>query len=125
MALTSRRRRLATAAARLADLPVIELAGGLCVYEARSWAARRDGLGGLPDLPEDCGLWIAPCRSIHTIGMRFALDLVWLAKDGRVVRVDEDVAPWRFKLCPGARTVIETRAGAGRRFADAWSVRAA
>jgi len=76
-------------------------------------------------MPSDHALHIMRCNSIHTIGMRFALDLVWLAKDGSVVRVDEDVAPRRLKLCTGARTVIETRAGAGRRFADAWSVRGA
>ena len=108
---------------RLDALPGRELEGGLRVAEARSRAARLRGLAGLERLPRTAGLHIPGCRSVHTFTMRFPLDLVWLAKDGRVVRVDENIAPRKFKLCTGARTVIETRAGAGRRFADAWSVR--
>ncbi|MEY2515698.1 MAG: uncharacterized protein QOJ89_3056 [bacterium] len=120
----SRRRRLATAQLRLAELPVIELPGGLRVYEARSWAARRDGLGGLPDLPDDWGLWIAPCRSIHTLGMRFALDLVWLDGDDEVRGVVGDVAPRRQRSDLRARSVIEVARGRGDAFAAAWPARA-
>jgi uncharacterized protein len=116
-----RRRRPATAGERLADLPAIDLAGGLRVYEARSWAARRDGLARLPDLPGDRGLLIAPCRSIHTVGMRFALDLVWLDADEAVRRVVHDVAPRRLRSDRGARSVIEVAAGRGDAFAVAWS----
>ena len=119
----SRRRKLATAEQRLAELPVIELPGGLRVYEARSWAARRDGLGGLPELPEDCGLWIAPCRSIHTIGMRFAIDLVWLDGDDAVRGVVHDVAPRRQRSDLRARSVIEVACGRGDAFAAAWPAR--
>ena len=39
-------------------------------------------------LPAGYGLRILKCNSIHTFGMRFALDLVWLGRDGRVLRVD-------------------------------------
>jgi uncharacterized membrane protein (UPF0127 family) len=46
-------------------------------------------------------------RSIHTFGMRFALDLVWLDGEGRVVRIDRDVRPWRVRGCRAARTVVE------------------
>ena len=120
----SRRRRLSTAPQRLADLPVVELPGGLRVYEARSWAARRDGLGGLPSLPDDCGLWIAPCRWIHTIGMRFALDLIWLDAGGDVRAVAKHVAPRRQSRDSRARSVIEVAAGRGEAFAAAWSATA-
>jgi uncharacterized protein len=64
-------------------------------------------------------LRILKCNSIHTFGMRFALDLVWLARDGRVLRVDHDVAPRRMKLCVRARSVLEARAGEGDAFATA------
>lgn len=117
--------RLATASERLAELPVVELAGGLRVYQARTWATRRDGLAGLPELPDDCGLLITPCRSIHTIGMRFALDLVWLDAGERVRAVAHDVAPRRQRTDWGARAVIEVAAGRGRIFAEAWSARTA
>ena len=121
MAGRSRRRRLSTAAERLAELPVVELPGRLRVYEARTWAARRDGLGGLADLPDDCGLWIAPCRWIHTIGMRFALDLIWLDGEQEVHSVVKDVAPRRQSRDWGARSVIEVAEGRGDAFAAAWS----
>jgi uncharacterized membrane protein (UPF0127 family) len=51
--------------------------------------------------------------------MRFALDLVWLDRDGRVVRVDRGVGPWRVRTCLRARSVVETRAGEGDGFAVA------
>ena len=110
---------------RLEHLATEDIGAGLTLHVASRLRARRKGLAKMDAMPPDHALHIMRCNSIHTIGMRFALDLVWLAKDGRVVRVDEDVAPRKFKLCTGARTVIETRAGAGRRFAEAWFVRAA
>lgn len=119
------RRRADSWADRLGGLATEPVGDGLTLHVAGAFQARRRGLAKMDAMPPDHALHIMRCRSIHTIGMRFALDLVWLAKDGRVVRVDEDVAPRRLKLCTGARTVIETRAGAGRRFADAWSVRGA
>jgi uncharacterized membrane protein (UPF0127 family) len=109
---------------RFAHLATEPIGNGLTLHVASAYNARRKGLAKMAAMPPDHALHIMRCNAIHTIGMRFALDLVWLAKDGRVVRVDEDIAPRKFKLCTAARTVIETRAGAGRRFADAWSVRA-
>ncbi len=118
-----RRRLLATASERLAPLPFVELGSTLRVYEARSWAARRDGLSGLPMLPEDCGLWLAPCRSIHTFGMSFSLDLVWLDGRGLVLEITRDVAPRRQRAKWTARSVIEVASGRGDAFAAAWSAR--
>lgn len=115
----SRRRTLATADERLRDLPAINLPGGLRVYRAETWAARRDGLSGLPELPADSALWIAPCRSIHTVGMAFALDLLWIDKDGKVVDLALAVAPNRQRTALRARSVVEVRAGRGETFADA------
>ena len=45
--------------------------------------------------------------------MRFALDLIWLGRDGGVVRIDRDVPARRMKACWRARSVIETVAGEG------------
>lgn len=123
--MASRKARLATAAERFEELPAVELGDGLVVHEATTWASRRDGLSGLPELPVAWGLHIAPCRSIHMFGMRFPLDLVWVDKDGGVARVDTDVAPRRMRTCLKARSVIEVAAGQGEAFAAAWAVRAA
>jgi uncharacterized membrane protein (UPF0127 family) len=61
----------------------------------------------------DVALLLTPCRSVHTFGMRFALDLVWLAPGGVVLRVDRGVAPWRVRSCRGACGVVEAAAGRG------------
>jgi uncharacterized membrane protein (UPF0127 family) len=89
----------------------------LVVFDARRWAERRDGLAGLEDLPHEWGLHLLPCRAVHMQGMRFALDLVWLDRRGRVVKVTEGLRPGRFAACLRARSVVEVRAGLGGRFA--------
>jgi uncharacterized membrane protein (UPF0127 family) len=100
---------------RLGALPARELAGGLRVHEARGHKARRRGLGGLDELPAERALRLR-CRAVHTFTMRFALDLIWLGRDGRVLRVDRDVPPRRQRGCARARAVVETRAGWADRF---------
>src|SRR3954468_22065030 len=66
------------------------------------------GLGRLVGLAlrRDRGvaLLLPRCRSVHTFGMRFALDLVWLDGAGEVVRVDRGVPPYRVRSCRGARS---------------------
>lgn len=73
--------------------------------------ARILGLAGLRALPAGVGLLLPRTRSVHTVGMRFGLDLVWLDGDGRVVRVDRDVPPGRLRGCRAARQVLELPAG--------------
>jgi len=92
------------------------LPGGLVVFVARSRRERRRGLAGLDALASEVGLQLVPCRSVHTIGMRFPLDLIWLDGAGRVVRVDHDVPPWRVRTCPRARSVVEVGAGRAKAF---------
>ena len=65
------------------------------------------GLIGRRSLPAGVALEIPRCRSVHTFGMRFALDLVWLDADRRVVRVDRAVPPCRVRSCRRARSVLE------------------
>jgi uncharacterized membrane protein (UPF0127 family) len=58
-------------------------------------------------------LWIVPCRGVHTFGMRFALDLIYLDRSGNVVEVLENVGPWRIAPVHfGAASVLELPAGA-------------
>ncbi len=53
------------------------------------------------------------CRLLHTVGMRFALDIVFLDASSRVVRAFENVRPGRLFIWGGlgARTAVEARAG--------------
>jgi uncharacterized membrane protein (UPF0127 family) len=76
-----------------------------------SWTRMR-GLLGRAELPEGHGLWIVPCPSIHMFFMRFAIDAVFLDRDLRVVKVCDDVRPWRMaRGGRGARSVLELPAG--------------
>jgi hypothetical protein len=50
---------------------------------------------------------ITNCSSIHTIGMRFALDVAFIGGDGRVLRVCRGVAPGRLRSCRKAACVVE------------------
>jgi uncharacterized membrane protein (UPF0127 family) len=104
---------------RLGALQAEALPGGLELRHAHAFGERRRGLAGLDLLPPDVGLRIHRCNSVHTFGMRFALDLVWLARDGRVLRLDTAVPRRRQRLCVRARSVVEVAAGEGERWAAA------
>ena len=83
-----------------------------CVEMADSGATRRKGLLGRDGLAPGEGLWIVPCESVHTIGMRFPIDLVYLDRKKRVRKVRSKVMPWRLSACLSAHSVIELAAGA-------------
>jgi uncharacterized membrane protein (UPF0127 family) len=57
--------------------------------------------------PPPFALRLEPCRSIHTFGMRFALDLHWLDADDVTIRVDRAVPPGRIRFCRGAVAIVE------------------
>jgi uncharacterized membrane protein (UPF0127 family) len=78
---------------------------------ATTFRARLLGLAGLPSLPDGLGLLLPATRSVHTVGMRFALDLIWIDREGNVVRVDESVPPMRVRTCRRAWGVVELAAG--------------
>jgi uncharacterized protein len=54
------------------------------------------------------GLWIVPSRGVHTIGMLFPIDLIFLSKEKEVVYVEEHVRPFRIsKVSLKAMSVLE------------------
>lgn len=85
------------------------------VEVADNGAKRRKGLLGREMLPAGEGLWIVPCEAVHTLGMQFAIDLVYLDRDRRVQKVRSDVPPWRLSVCFSAHSVLELAAGSIRR----------
>jgi uncharacterized membrane protein (UPF0127 family) len=61
------------------------------------WSRLRGLLGTSPnDFGNGCGLWIRPCHGVHTLAMRFPIDVVYLDRAGTVVHVEHDLQPWRF-----------------------------
>ena len=97
--------------ARLEPLPARDLGGGLTLVRANTPLARLRGLAGLREIDARVGLELPRCRSVHTLGMRFALDLIWLDGEGGVVRVDRAVPANRLRSCRKARSVVEVAAG--------------
>ncbi len=54
------------------------------------------------------GLWIVPSRGVHTIGMLFPIDLIFLNKQKEVVHLEEHVRPFRIsKVSLKASSVLE------------------
>ena len=63
-------------------------------------------------LAEGGGLWIIPCNSIHSIGMRFVFDAVFLDKHLRVVHLVQEMKPWRIsKMIFSSHSVLEIPPG--------------
>jgi len=87
-----------------------ELARDLAV--ADTLFTRLKGLLGKSTLPAGEGLWIKPCNSIHTFGMKFPIDVVFLDKGKHVVGVAKALRPNRVsRIYSGASSVIELPAG--------------
>lgn len=74
--------------------------------------ARRVGLLGRDRLDADAALVLAPCLSVHTAFMRFPIDIAFVDRQGRAVRLVRDLAPWRVAIAPRAYAAIELAAGA-------------
>jgi uncharacterized membrane protein (UPF0127 family) len=86
---------------------------------AITWWRRLIGLSLRGRPPPGRALMLPRCRCVHTCGMRFALDLVWLDAEGRVLGIDEGVRPWRMRSRRDAAAVLEVVAGEGERAAVA------
>jgi uncharacterized protein len=83
---------------------------------ANSVSTRALGLMGQAALPESSGLVIDPCTSIHMFFMRFAIDALYVAQDGAVLRVVSHLRPWRLgPIILRARYVVELPAGTAAR----------
>lgn len=84
---------------------------GNAIEVAGSAARRSKGLLGRTGLAQGEGLWIVPCEAIHTFGMKFPIDLVYLDRRRRVIKVRHSVGPARMSACLRAHSVIELRSG--------------
>lgn len=85
---------------------------GLEISVANSFSARLRGLLGSSCLPKNKGLLIVPCNSVHMIGMRYAIDVVYFDKDGRIIKIVENVRPWLgCSICLKAESALEIAAG--------------
>lgn len=60
------------------------------------WTRLRGLLGrASDDFRKGSGLWIVPCHGVHTLGMGFAIDVIYLDREMKVIHVESDLRPWR------------------------------
>jgi uncharacterized membrane protein (UPF0127 family) len=81
------------------------------VEVAATRASRRRGLLGRDGLDGGAALILSPCWTIHTAFMRFPIDVAFVDREGRVIRVQEDMVPWRVAAAPSASVTVELAAG--------------
>lgn len=87
-----------------------------CVLGARvgladAMGTRARGLIGRPRPGQGEGLMLSPCRAIHTLGMRYAIDVIFLDRDGCVVALYPELRPGRFAWHPKATFALEVPTG--------------
>lgn len=82
--------------------------GRLRLVRAHGALGRLRGLlcRGRPPGPRS-GLWLAPCRAIHTLGMRYPIDAAFLDADGQLLRLARNLPPGRVAVCLRAASVVE------------------
>lgn len=80
---------------------------------ANTWWTRLRGLIGRPPLQAGQGLWIVPCQQVHTHFMGRPIDVIFLDREGCILRILPALAPWRFSpWVRGGHAVLELPAGA-------------
>ena len=72
---------------------------------------RRTGLLKHESLPQGQGLWIVPCEAVHTFGMKFPIDVLYLSKKRKVLKVKPGMVKRRMSFCLRAHSVLELPAG--------------
>jgi len=81
------------------------------IVVANTWWARLRGLAWRRRPPDGWALLFLRCRSVHTFGMRFPIDVVFLDRHGWPVAIRRSVKPGRVVAHRRAAAVIETKAG--------------
>ena len=96
------------------DRAVMRDGGGTVLEHVRvavSIWARFRGLMLRRALASDEGLLIPHCRSVHTCFMRFPIDVVYLSRQGTVMKIVDAMKPYRVSSCRKADSVLEAPAG--------------
>lgn len=81
------------------------------VKQTTSALERMRGLLGHPPLHNREGMLIRPCNSVHTLFMRYPIDVIYLDRNNSVIKVISDLSPYRMSIAFGAAAVLEMKAG--------------
>src|SRR5437764_13204113 len=77
-------------------------------------ADRRRGLLGRDALDLSAALILAPCAAVHTVFMRFPIDVVFVDRDGDVRTIVRSLQPWRIAASPRAYAAVAMAGGVDR-----------
>lgn len=78
------------------------------VQRANTFGSRLKGLLGRSALSEEAGLLIEPCNSVHTLGMRFSIGVIFLTAEHQILKIIEELPPGRLSpIVRGAKKVLE------------------
>jgi uncharacterized membrane protein (UPF0127 family) len=101
--------------ARSAKLVTDASSAGVTVTIAATFLSRFVGLLSRRTLEPATGLLLIPGGTIHTLGMRFSIDAVFLDDRLRILRAAGDISPNRFRVAPrGTSCVVELGAGTAK-----------
>lgn len=80
-------------------------------FVAKSLISRLKGLMFRKSIPKDEALVFYKASCIHTCFMKFAIDLVYLDKDNKIMKIYNSLNPWRLACCLGSKTTLELAGG--------------
>jgi uncharacterized membrane protein (UPF0127 family) len=86
------------------------------VHRCTSFAARLRGMSMYGARYADDAWYLQPCRAIHTLFQRRAIDVIFCDASDRVLCIRSALAPWRIAWCRGAHSVWEFSAGQAQRW---------
>jgi len=89
----------------------------LTVFSTEGIKERTSGLLSLPTLEPHQGLLLNYCRSIHTFGMSYAIDVVYVTKQHKIIKIVHNIKPYRMSICLFAHHTLELRSGEAKRLA--------
>jgi uncharacterized membrane protein (UPF0127 family) len=84
---------------------------GDAIEVADTSSKRRTGLLNHAGLAKGQGIWIVPCEGVHTFGMKFPIDVLFLSKKRKVLKIRHDMDRRRLAVCWRAHSVLELPAG--------------
>ena len=80
------------------------------VSRTTNFMERMRGLLFKPALEENEALLISSCNSVHMFGMSYPIDLIYMDNNWVILKLVEQLQPWRMSACTTAKMVVELRA---------------
>lgn len=87
----------------------------LNVLTAVTFLERAGGLLFRPKINMNEVLYLKPCNSVHTLGMKYSIDVVYLNRAGIIIKVIDGMKPYRASYCTSSKTVLEFISGVAKK----------